>query len=52
MNKQSGAFIHKNNSTFWERCGGQAKAATAKHLYWKNLFLQHVTWLGVILRKA
>lgn len=33
MNKQLGALIHKNNMTFSERCGGQAKASIAKHLY-------------------
>lgn len=33
VNMQSCALIHKSNSTFLEMCGGQAKAAIAKHLY-------------------
>lgn len=35
MNKQLGVLIHKNDHTFWERCGGQAKVDIAKYLYLK-----------------
>jgi len=31
-----GALINKNNTIFWESCGGQAKVAIAKHLVLKK----------------